>query len=98
MKDPHKVHVLIALVDSSRIVTDTDTDDSSPVVRIRRVEVVQKQDLKEAERLLRRALEARTGQTMLDLELEDELSGIFKDLDLNSDEDETEPAQDDNDD
>ncbi len=82
VKAPHKVQVLVALVDSQKCVTDHDTGDVVPVVRIRRVEVVRKQDLKEAERLLRRALEARTGETVLPLELEDEITAAFADFDF----------------
>jgi hypothetical protein len=83
VKAPHKVQVLVALVDSQKSVTDHDTGDIVPVVRIRRVEVVRKQDLKEAERLIRRALEARTGETVLPLELEDEISAAFENIDFN---------------
>ncbi len=82
VKTPHKVQVLIALVDSQKSIADHDTGDVIPVVRIRRVEVVHRADLQEAERLLRRALELRTGQVTLDIELEDEISSIFKDIDL----------------
>ena len=83
VKSPQKLHVLVALVDSSRTVTDHDTGDSVPVVRVRRVEVVLKKDLPQAEQLLRRALEARTGETVLPLELEDEISQAFSQIDLN---------------
>ncbi len=82
VKLPHKVQVLVALVDSCKTITDTDSGDTIPVVRIRRVEVVRTQDLKEAERLIRRALEARTGETVLPLELEDEISAAFENIDI----------------
>lgn len=84
VKEPHKVHVLIALVDSNKTTTDHDTGDVVPVVRIRRIEVVRKQDLTEAERLVRRALEERTGETVLDLELEDEIADAFRGIDFDN--------------
>ena len=82
VKNPRKVHAVIALVDSSKTVMNHDSGDSMPVVRIRRIEVVLPDDLAAAERLMRRALEARTGQTMLDMDLEDDLESAFKDIKL----------------
>lgn len=61
--------------------TDQDTGDTLPTARIRRAEVVRRQDLKEAERLVRRALEERSGTTVLPMELEDEITAAFADID-----------------
>lgn len=86
VKNPHKVHAVIALVDSSKTITDNDTGDAVPVVRIRRIEVILPKDLGQAEKLLRRALEERTGQITLDMELEDELEQAFKDIQIDVEE------------
>lgn len=80
VRNPRKVHVAVMLVDSPKTVINNDTGDAVPVVRIRRVEVVLRKDLAAAERLLRRAMEDRTGQTVMDMDLEDEISEAFKDI------------------
>lgn len=79
--NPHKVHALLVLVDCKSVVTDNDTGDTIPTARIRRAEVVRREDLKDAERLVRRALEERSGMTVLPMELEDEISAAFADVD-----------------
>lgn len=81
VENPHKVHALLVLVDCSKVTTDQDTGDTLPTARIRRAEVVRRQDLKEAERLVRRALEERSGTTVLPMELEDEITAAFADID-----------------
>jgi hypothetical protein len=78
VKDPHKVHALLVLVDNQKTVVDNDTGDSIPTVRIRSIEAILKQDYAQAERLLRRAMEQRTGQTVLDMDLEDEIADAFR--------------------
>jgi hypothetical protein len=81
VENPRKVHALLVLVDCKQVVTDQDTGDTVPTARIRRAEVVRRQDLKEAERLVRRALEERSGTTVLPMELEDEITAAFADID-----------------
>lgn len=79
---PGNYHVVIGIVDTKRIVTDLDTGDVTPQARLRRIEVVlDQQDLQVAEKLLRRAVERRSGQTVLPLDLEDEIKIAFRDLD-----------------
>jgi hypothetical protein len=73
--EPTAVHAVIALVDVSRITTDVDTGDREPTVRVLHVEVITQADLPDAQRLLRDAIEKRTGATMLD--------GFSDDLDQN---------------
>lgn len=84
VENPHRVHVAIMLLDCSKVVTDQDTGDTIPTGRIRRVEVVRREDLKQAERLVRRALEERSGSTVLPIELEDEITAAFADVDPRS--------------
>ncbi|WP_433658072.1 hypothetical protein ACQPW1_39810 [Nocardia sp. CA-128927] len=78
---PHRQHVVIAVVDCKGVTTDFDTGATVPTVRIRRIEVVDRADLPEAERLVRRALERRSGLIVLPLDLEDELTVAFKRID-----------------
>lgn len=84
--EPETVHTLLILVDTKKIITDIDTDESIPVLRIRRAEVIRGGDIKDAERLIRRAIERRTGQIQLDLEVETELEQMFKNIDLKGNE------------
>lgn len=80
--NPSNVHVLVVLVDCSKTVTDCDTGDTIPVARIRRVEAIKgKDDVATCERLVRRAIEQRTGQTVLPMDLEDELNAAFENID-----------------
>lgn len=78
---PHRYHVLIAIVDCKSMTTDLDSGDVVPTARVRRVEVVDPADLAKMEKFLRRALERRSGMTVLPLELEDEISIAFGHVD-----------------
>lgn len=84
IKHPQRFHVLMVLVDCKSVVTDNDSGDVVPTARIRRIEVIGREDrddLKAAEKLMRRALERRSGDTVLPLDLEDELSIAFAGVD-----------------
>lgn len=81
VENPHKVHVAVLLLDCKSVTTDQDTGDTVPTARVRRVEVVRREDLKQAEKLVRRALEERSGTTVLPMELEDEITAAFADVD-----------------
>jgi hypothetical protein len=74
---PHRFHVLLAIVDCKSIHTDNDSGEIVPTARVRRVEVVLPEDLKTAEKLLRRSLEKRAGKTVLPMDLEDEITIAF---------------------
>lgn len=76
--EPGRVHVGIVLIDTKSVSTDIDTGETTPTARVRRIEMVPAGDLKDAERLMRRALEQRSGATVLPLELEDEISSVFR--------------------
>lgn len=78
---PRKVHAVIALVDGKTLTTDVDTGATEPTARIRRIEVITDDDRRVAEQILRRAMERRTGQTVLPLDLEDDLTAAFDDVD-----------------
>jgi len=93
--DPKRYRAVIAIVDCKRVTVDQDTHDELATIRIRRAEVVLPADLGQAEKLIRRALEFRTGQATLPLELEDELEQAFRDMsepDSPVDPDEPEPG------
>lgn len=81
VEHPSRYHVLIAIVDCKAITTDNDTGDVVPTVRLRRIEVVGRADHPQAEQLVRRALERRSGSTVLPLDLEDELTAAFANVD-----------------
>lgn len=78
---PGKLHVVVALIDCSKITEDIDSGDTIPTARIRRIEVIDGQDKDLAQRMMRRALEERTGQTVLPMDLEDDLRAAFGNID-----------------
>jgi hypothetical protein len=78
VREPHKLHVCIALVDCKSYTTDVDSGDIVPVARLRRIEVVNDAgDMKVAETLMRRSLDHRTGREELPYDLEAEISQAF---------------------
>lgn len=79
--EPHELHVVIAIVDNKTTKTNHDSDEREPTARIRRIEVINGDDKEVAQQMMRRALETRTGQTVLPLDLEDELRAAFGDID-----------------
>ncbi|GAB2613730.1 hypothetical protein GCM10027067_26620 [Pseudactinotalea suaedae] len=77
LNNPHERHVVLAVVDCSKITTSTDTGEREATVRVLRIEAVAPQDVHEAERLVRRALEHRTRKDVLPIELERDLEEWF---------------------
>lgn len=77
VKDPTRQHVLIVVTDTAKITENVDTGDSEPTLRILRVEQIHPEDARTAERLVRRALERRTGMETLDIDVENEIEAIF---------------------
>lgn len=75
--DPLKRHVVIAVVDCSKITTDTGTGSTEATVRVLRIEQVHPDDRTEAERLIRRAVEYRSHGTVLPLDIERDLEELF---------------------
>lgn len=74
---PEDVHVVVALVDCKKISTDIDTGDVEPTARIRRIEAIDGDDRDLAAKMMRRALESRTGKTVLPFDLEEDLRAAF---------------------
>lgn len=70
---PHHRHLMLAVVDCSKITTDTDTGEKEPTARVLRIERVHPGDVAEVERFVRRALEHRRGDTVLELDVEREI-------------------------
>lgn len=79
---PQNSHVVIGVVSCMRVTTDYEHGDVVPTAKFSRIEVLSAQDVPSAEQLMRRAMEARSGQETLPIELEDELIAIFKTVDL----------------
>lgn len=79
--NPHKVHVVVMLLDCKSVTIDQDTGEHIPTARIRRAERIRAEDLPTAEQLVRRALEGRSGGEVLPIELEDEITAAFRDID-----------------
>jgi hypothetical protein len=75
--DPLKRHLVVAVVDCSKITTDTGTGDCEATVRVLRIEQVHPDDRAQAERLVRRALEYRSREQVLPIDLERDLEEWF---------------------
>jgi hypothetical protein len=79
--EPHNVHVVVALVDCKKTTTDNDDGTVEPTARIRRIEAITEADKDLAAKMLRRALEKRTGKTVLPFDLEEDLRAAFGSFD-----------------
>jgi hypothetical protein len=64
--NPETSHLIVAVVDCSKIETIVDTNDVEPTVRILRVETVTSADEPGAEAMLAAALVKRTGKSVLE--------------------------------
>jgi hypothetical protein len=80
VNEPAKTHICIVVLDCKKVETDTDSGDVIPHARIRRIEPIN-EDRNKVAMLLRRALEERTGETLLPFDTEEEMEGIFSGLD-----------------
>jgi hypothetical protein len=78
---PHDVHVVVALVDCKKTTVDNDTGEVVPTARIRRIEPITEADRDLAAKMLRRALEKRTGKTVLPFDLEEDMRAAFGNVD-----------------
>lgn len=76
-REPRRLRAVLGIIDAKRGNIDYDTDEELITVRFRRVEVLLVADLDQAEKLIRRSLEHRSGQTTLPLELEDDIRQAF---------------------
>lgn len=77
LNEPLRRRVVLALIDSPKYTGNNETGEQEPVVRILRIEPVAPDDVAEAERLVRRALEYRSGDTVLPIDLEKDLESWF---------------------
>jgi hypothetical protein len=78
---PHEIHVVIALVDCKKVTTDNDNGEVIPTARIRRIEAIAATDKGLASKMLRHALELRTGKTVLPFDLEEDIRAAFGNID-----------------
>lgn len=78
---PHDVQVVVALIDCKKITTDNDDGTIEPTARIRRIEAITESDKELAAKMLRRALEKRTGKTVLPFDLEEDMRAAFGNFD-----------------
>lgn len=81
---PSDIHVVVALVDCKKVTTDFDSGDVIPTARIRRIEAIEESDKDLAAKMMRRALERRTGKTVLPFDLEEDLRTAFGNVDPNT--------------
>lgn len=73
----HKV-VAVVVLGAQFIKHNVDTDEGSPQMRVWRIEpVTRADDLKALGRIADRAHEARTGKSVLPLDMEDEVRAVF---------------------
>jgi hypothetical protein len=84
---PSRLRAAIVIFDGRRVSFDKDADEELVTVRIRRCELLLPGDLGGAEKLIRRALEARSDGTVLPLELEDEIREAFDQMKLDDPDD-----------
>jgi hypothetical protein len=80
LANPHAKHVLLAIVDVVKVEKVVDTGEEVPVVRVRRVELLLREDAAQGEQLLRRALATREGRETLPFDVEDEITRLFADV------------------
>jgi len=79
--EPHEVHVAVVLIDCKSSKVDHDSGEIVLTARIRRVEVIGEQDKELAQKMMRRALEQRTGKTVLPFDLEEDMRSAFGNID-----------------
>lgn len=77
-KDPLRLRAALIVFNAKRGTQDYDAADTIVTVRILRVARLLPQDLPHAEAMLRRSVEFDSGQTTLELELEDEIRRAFE--------------------
>jgi len=72
-------HVVIAVLSTKKLTTDVDTGDTEATLRIDRIERILPADAQRAEQMLRRSIEKRSGETVLPIDIEDEITAAFAD-------------------
>lgn len=84
VSNPHDIHVVVALIDCKKTTVDNDSGEVVPTARIRRIEPITEADRDLAAKMLRRALEKRTGKTVLPFDLEEDMRAAFGNIDPNT--------------
>jgi hypothetical protein len=64
--NPEATHLVIATIDVKVLTKDIDTGDVEPTVRVLSAEIINTADTKDAQGIYKRALEKRTGKTVLE--------------------------------
>lgn len=77
LRSPRRRQMAIVICDCSQITVDTETQAKEATIRVIRLEKIAPDDVKEAERLYLRAIEAREGRQMLPLDLQAALEESF---------------------
>lgn len=77
LRSPRRRQMAIVICDCSQITVDTETQAKEATIRVIRLEKIAPDDVKEAERLYLRAIEAREGLQMLPLDLQAALEESF---------------------
>jgi hypothetical protein len=81
--DKEDPRLVLALVSPSKYVTDADTGEETVQLKVRRVElVVDGDDVEQLQRIMLRAHERRTGQTMLPFDTEQAIEQAFREFAL----------------
>jgi len=80
LKDPRRKRAALIIFDCKRGTEDYDQGDTVITIRVRRAEMLLASDLPAAEKLIRRAAEARNDQPVLPLDVEDEIQQVFKEM------------------
>lgn len=70
LQSPRRRQMAIVICDCSKITVDTETQAQEATIRVIRLEKIAPDDVKEAERLYLRAIEAREGRQMLPIDLQ----------------------------
>ena len=78
--NPSGVQVAVELFDCKEITTDIDTGDIEPIAQIRSIEPI-KADRDQVAKIMRRAMEERTGKTVLPFDLEEDMRAAFEGID-----------------
>lgn len=78
---PHRLHIVIAVIDCKSTTCDNDSGEVVPTARIRRIEPISNDDRELAAQIMRRAMESRTGKAVLPIELENDLRAALDGID-----------------
>lgn len=76
LDNPNQVRPVLALIDVVSVKTTPSTGERIPTLRVRSIEPIVGADAEEIDRMLRRAVERRTGKVELPLEMEREIDAL----------------------